>query len=58
MDRQIKARTKWVNLYLETKDAGYVCCKCGISRSTQRKWYGRYLQEGIDRRNIISLILF
>jgi transposase-like protein len=48
MDRQIAARTKWVNLYLETKDAGYVCRKCGISRPTLRKWYRRYLQEGAD----------
>src|SRR3990167_1475459 len=48
MDRQIKARTNWVNLYLETKDASYVCRKCGVSRPTLRKWYRRYLQDGAD----------
>lgn len=37
MKQQIKARLIWVNLYLETKDAGYVCRKCGISRPTLRK---------------------
>lgn len=47
MDKQIKARTKWVNLYLETKDTGYVCRKCGISRPTLRKWYRRYQQDGL-----------
>lgn len=47
MDKQIKVRTTWVNLYLETKDAGYVCRKCGISRPTLRKWYRRYLKEGV-----------
>lgn len=46
MDRQIKARKSWINLYLETKDAGYVCRKCGISRPTLRKWYRRYQQSG------------
>lgn len=46
MDKLIKARTRWVNLYLETKDAGFVCRKCGISRPTLRK-YRRYLKDGI-----------
>jgi len=46
MDEQIKARLKWVNLYLETQDAGYVCRRCGISRPTLRKWYRRYKQDG------------
>jgi transposase InsO family protein len=48
MDKQIKARTRWVNLYLETKDAGFVCRKCGISRPTLRKWHQRYLKEGLQ----------
>ncbi len=47
MDKQIKAREKWVNLYLETKDAGFVCRKCGISRPTLRKWHQRYLKDGL-----------
>lgn len=46
MDKQIKARTIWVNLYIQTKDAGYVCRKCGISRPTLRKWYRRYITDG------------
>jgi transposase InsO family protein len=46
MEKQIKARTTWVNLYLQTKDAGYVCRKCGISRPTLRKWYRRYIADG------------
>lgn len=46
MDKQVKARLRWVNLYLETKDAGFVCRKCGISRPTLRKWYRRYLKDG------------
>lgn len=48
MDRKIKARLTWVNLYLETKDAGYVCRKCGISRPTLRKWFRRYQQDGMQ----------
>lgn len=31
MDEQIKARKKWINLYLENKNVGYVCRHCGIS---------------------------
>lgn len=48
MDRQIKARLTWVNLYKKTKDHGYVCRKCGISRPTLRKWIKRYDQSGIQ----------
>ena len=48
MDKQTKARMTWVNLYLETKDAGFVCRKYGISRPTLRKWYCRYLKEGLQ----------
>jgi len=47
MDKQVKARTT-CNLYLETKDAGYVCRKCGISRPTLRKWHRRYLTHGLQ----------
>jgi hypothetical protein len=28
-EAQIKARLKWVKLYVTTKDAGLVCCPCG-----------------------------
>jgi len=48
MDKKIKVRTTWVNLYLETKDAGYVCRKCGISRPTLRKWYRRYQEASSE----------
>lgn len=38
------ARTKlgWVRLYEEVGNAGVVCRRCGISRSTLRKWWRRY----------------
>lgn len=48
MDKQLKARLAWVSLYLETKNAGYVCLHCGISRPTLRKWVGRYQISGIQ----------
>lgn len=48
MDKKIKARANWVNLYIKTKDAGYVCHKCGVSRPTLRKWYRHYQQEGVQ----------
>lgn len=48
MDRQLKARLGWVNLFLETKNAGYVCAHCGVSRPTLRKWVTRYQELGID----------
>lgn len=48
MDKLIKARLNWVNLYLETNDAGYVCRHCGISRPTLRKWHRRYIELGIN----------
>ena len=47
MEPTLKARLKWVELYLESKDAGYVCRRCGISRPTLRKWFRRYQSEGI-----------
>ncbi len=37
MKNQIKSRLTLVNLYLEAKDAGFVCCKCSISRPTSKK---------------------
>ncbi len=45
MDRKVLVRKKWINFYLETKDAGFVCCKCDVSRPTLRKWYRRFLQH-------------
>src|SRR3546814_8232113 len=47
MEAVLKALLKWLELYLETGDAGYVCRRCGISRPTLRKWHKRYQQEGL-----------
>ncbi len=47
MNREIKQRLQWVRLYEETKDAGFVCRRCGISRPTLRKWWQRYQTTGI-----------
>lgn len=48
MNKQIKQRLKWVELYQETQDAGLVCRRCGISRPTLRKWLKRYSEEGVN----------
>ncbi len=48
MDNQIQARLTWVKMYIETKDAGLVCRRCGISRPTLRKWFNRYQSNGLD----------
>jgi len=46
MDREIKQRLGWVQLYAETGNSGFVCRRCGISRPTLRKWWQRYQAEG------------
>lgn len=43
----MEARKRWVQLYLETKDAGLVCRRCGISRPTLRKWARRFSEAGL-----------
>lgn len=48
MNVQIKSRLTWVELYQETKNAGFVCRRCGISRPTLRKWFKRYVELGIE----------
>lgn len=48
MNKEIQQRLTWVKLYEETKDAGFVCRRCGISRPTRRKWWKRYQSDGID----------
>ena len=48
MKLEIKARLGWIKLYQKTGDAGLVCCRCGISRPTLRKWPRRYEESGID----------
>lgn len=47
MDREIRMRLRWVELYFELKNAGIVCKRCGISRPTLRKWVIRFKQYGI-----------
>jgi len=48
MNVEIKARLRWVQLYEETGDAGFVCRRCGISRPTLRKWSKRYKELGME----------
>ncbi len=48
MDKEIKQRLLWVQLYQTTGDAGLVCRRCGISRPTLRKWVKRYLECGLE----------
>jgi len=48
MERQTKQRLAWVQLYLDSNDAGFVCRRRGISRPTLRKWVRRYEAEGVD----------
>ncbi|MEX2161981.1 MAG: IS481 family transposase [Anaerolineales bacterium] len=46
MDRQSKARLKWIQHYKEFGDAGLTCRRFGVSRPTLRKWFRRHEQEG------------
>jgi transposase len=48
MDRETRQRLGWVKLYKETRNAGLVCRRCGISRPTLRKWWRRYQEAGED----------
>ena len=48
MDKQIKMRLRWVQLYEETQDAGLTCRRCGISRPTLRLWYKRWKADGVE----------
>ncbi|EHN91973.1 helix-turn-helix domain-containing protein, partial [Escherichia coli] len=47
MNREIQQRLQWVKLYETSGDAGFICRRCGISRPTLRKWWCRYLAQGI-----------
>lgn len=47
MNRETQQRLQWVKLYETSGDAGFVCRRCGISRPTLRKWWRRYLAQGI-----------
>ena len=46
MDEAQRRRLKWVQLYLQCRDAGKVCRRCGISRPTLRKWTRRFQSLG------------
>jgi transposase InsO family protein len=46
MNEANRRRLKWVQLYLECRDAGRVCRRCGISRPTLRKWTRRFQSSG------------
>lgn len=48
MDKQIRQRLVWVEMYAECGNAGLVCRRCGISRPTLRKWARRYAEQGVE----------
>ena len=48
MNREILQRLKWVSLYEESRVAGFVYRRCGISRPTLRKWWLHYQLNGIE----------
>ncbi|MDR1125361.1 MAG: helix-turn-helix domain-containing protein, partial [Deltaproteobacteria bacterium] len=48
MEKEVRQRHQWVRLYEESRDAGLVCRRCGISRPTLRKWWIRYQAQGLD----------
>jgi transposase InsO family protein len=54
MNKETKKRLIWVQLYLETGNAGLVCRKCGISRPTLRKWVRRYQEDRSEGLNDLS----
>lgn len=48
MEKEVRQRLQWVKLYEESGDAGLVCRRCGITRSTLRKWWKRYQIQSIE----------
>ncbi len=48
MNREVRARLRWVELYQKTGNAGLVCKRCGISRPTLRKWVARFEENGLE----------
>lgn len=48
MEREVKARLRWVQLFLATGSAALVCRRCGVTRPTLRKWVNRYQEAGIS----------
>jgi transposase-like protein len=45
-ERAVRQRRKWIAAYHEIGDAGAVCRRFGISRSTLRKWLRRFDADG------------
>ena len=43
---EVRRRRIWIQLYAETKDAGLVCRRCGITRPTLRLWWRRFETQG------------
>lgn len=54
MTHKLKARLEWVKLYEITKNARFVCRRCGISRPTLRKWWRRFVKSGEAGLNQLS----
>ena len=54
MGRDIQARLRWIQMYQQTRDAGLVCQRYGISRPTLRKWLPRYEAQGMDGLQSLS----
>ena len=46
MDRDIQQLLKWLKLYEQSGDDGLLCRRCGISRTTLRKWWRLYQLNG------------
>lgn len=47
MDRAVRMRLGWVQLYERTANVTLVCRPCGISLPTLRKWLRRYQEAGL-----------
>lgn len=45
MKAEVRMRLRWVQMYLQTGNAGVTCRRCGISQPTLRKWVRRFQQE-------------
>ncbi len=54
MDRDVRMRLLWVELYQKLGDAGLTCRRCGISRPTLRKWVRRFETHGVDGLKALS----
>jgi transposase-like protein len=54
MDPEIQRRLRWVELFLKVKNYSVVCLRCGISRSTLRKWVRQFQENGMDGLKAVS----